>query len=195
MKTISTLLVACLALAVAPACRAQAANSFRIHLKLDGIDGESSDTGHNGEIDVVTFKAGVMQRALANAAGGGASAGASDFKPLTVFKYLDLASAKLFLACATGQHIKTATLTVENTGSETATPARPLGVFFKIVLTDVLVASVNEDSSTTDQLGNLVESISLSYSKIQWNYNQNFGGEPGPTVTGGFDVRANKKLP
>src|SRR5437868_463365 len=75
-------------------------------LKVDGIDGDAQDSDHNGEIALVSFHAGVSQRALQTYAGSGASATKSDFSPIKVFKFVDKASAKLFLACATGQVIK-----------------------------------------------------------------------------------------
>src|SRR6266704_1530243 len=139
-------------------------DSLKIYLKLDGIDGEATAAGHNGDIEVASFKLSVTQRGL-NLAGGTASAGASDFKPLTIYKFIDLASPKIFIACASGRLIKTATLVVESTVADQASsPPRPQGPFFKIVLSNVLIANVNEDAATTDQQGNIVETVALSYS-------------------------------
>lgn len=161
--------------------------AVEIFLHIDGIDGNSLDQDHVGDISVVSFKAGVMQRGL-GLAGGAASAATSDFKPLTVYKFIDQASPKLFLACATGQHAATATLTVRKTG------AQPFD-FFIIKLRDVIISSVNADADTTDANGTLVETVSLSYTRIEWTFvPQRDDGSAGTPIIGGFDVRSNKKL-
>lgn len=161
--------------------------AIEIFLHIDGIDGDSTVRDHLGDINVVSFRAGVMQRGL-NLAGGAASAATSDFKPLSIYKFIDQASPKLFLACATGLHAPTATLTVRKSAS------RPFD-FFIIRLTDVIVSNVNADADTTDANGTLVETVALSYTRIEWTFiPQQDDGSAGTPVIGGFDVRGNKKL-
>ena len=51
------------------------------------------------------------------------------------------------------------------------------------------------DASTTDSEGNLVETVTLSYTEIRWTYTPaNPAGGSGTPVTGGFNVKTNKKL-
>jgi len=185
MKIKHLLLVAALFTCSSQSASAQAYKTF---LKIEGITGSSTNTGHEGEIDVLSYKAGVVQRALTNLAGGGATSATSDFKPLTIFKGIDLATPPLLVSCAFGQHFPTATLSIFKLSNGVLRP------FFKIVLSDVVIASVNEDSDTTDQTGVLVETVSLSYSKIQWtfSYQNSQGNFTDETI--GFDVKANKKF-
>ena len=171
-----------------------------IHLKIESgtlsaplIAGESTYPGHVGEIDIASFKLGVTQKGLLSAGTTGAGAGKSQFTPLTVYKYLDKATPQLFVACALGSHYKTATLTISepsNTGFA-ASPGRHSGDFFTVVLQDVFVVGVNQDASSTDSNGNLLETIDLSYLKITWSYT----AADGSVTSGGFDVVHNKKLP
>jgi type VI secretion system secreted protein Hcp len=160
---------------------------FDIFLKLPGIPGESNSETHLGEIDVVNFRTSVLEKGTGTV-GSGAGVGKPDFRPLTIYKQIDKSSPVLFLTCATGRHLPKATLSVDRIGDFNFT-------FFTIVLTDVLVSSINDASETTDNEGNLLETITLDYSKIEWTFiPQNSDGTPGTPVKGGFDVKNNKKL-
>ena len=182
------------------------AQSTVCFLKIEGampaIEGESTYTGHEKEIQVVSFQSGVTQTISIGKGGGGAGAGKAEFSSLKVFKYVDKASPALFVACAAGKHIPTATLFVV---SPPAATAAALGVavtasdaFFKIVLTDAFVSSVNESGDHTDSQGNLLETITLEYSTIAWIYTptdpQTSLPDPTKTVKGGWDIVRNKKL-
>ena len=75
--------------------------------------------------------------------------------------YLDKASPVLLQRCATGEHIKEATITVRKAGKK-----EPLE-YLIIKLTDILVSNVSSsgagDASTS-------ESVTLNYSKIELEY-------------------------
>jgi type VI secretion system secreted protein Hcp len=124
-------------------------------LKLDGVKGESHDDKHKGEIDILSFSWGASQ--LSTEPAGSGKASVHDF---SIGHVLDLASPKLALACATGQHIPTGLLTVRKAGK---TPVE----FLKITMTDVLVSSFSwgesHGTAPTDQ-------FSLNFSKIQITY-------------------------
>lgn len=178
------------------------AESFNIYLKIDpagslNVQGESNAENHKNEIEVASFKAGILQKG-AVFAGSGVGAGKAELTPLTIYKFLDKASAPLFVACATGVHFPKATLVIEtpaSLGVQAAAPGRPAGEFFRIELKDVVITSVNHDASTTDYEGNLVETVTLSYTEIRWTYTPaNTDGGAGTPVTGGFNVKTNKKL-
>jgi type VI secretion system secreted protein Hcp len=202
MKTFTSLLAA-----VFTACSLTAssfAESFSIFLKIDPavsltVQGESTAPNHVGEIDVASFKAGVLQKGT-TFAGSGVSAGKAELTPLTIFKFLDKASPSLFVACVTGVHFPKATLFIENAAPPqgalaAAPPDRPPGEFFRIELKDVVITSLNQNADTTDSNGNLVETVTLSYTEIRWTYTPaTAAGGAGTPVTGGFNVKTNKKL-
>jgi type VI secretion system Hcp family effector len=67
--------------------------------------------------------------------------------------------------------------------------------YFDIVLSDVLVSSVNDSTETTDAEGNLLETVSFEYAKIEWTYTpRDEKGAPETPVKGGYDLKLNKKL-
>jgi type VI secretion system secreted protein Hcp len=184
-KAIFTTLTLCI---VGLANVSRAGGNDQCFLKIDGIQGESHNYRHVGEIDLVGFRSGLMQKVISSL-GGGAGAGKPEFSPLKVFKYIDKASIPIFVACATGKNLKKATLSIVKSGGEIPSD------YFVIVLSDVFVSSVNDSTETTDGEGNLLETVSLEYSKIEWTYTpQNDDGSPGTALKGGWDLKLNKKL-
>jgi len=158
----------------------------RWFIKLDGIPGDSVDAAHKDWIDVQSWSWGVAN-AGALASGGGGGAGKATFQDLAVAAQLGRASPKVFLACATGQHIKEATL------SGVTASGKGKGVeFLTIRLRDVLVVS--------HQLGDSIgvapgDQFALSYARIEISYEpQSATGQAAPAVTAGYDLTANKKV-
>ena len=79
------------------------------YLKIDGIEGESSDDKHKGEMECISFTLGASQTG-SGAAGGGSGAGKVEIHDMVFHKKVDKGSPKLFLAIASHKHHKTATL-------------------------------------------------------------------------------------
>src|SRR5688500_8749826 len=86
-------------------------------IKLDGINGESADAKHKDEIDVESWSWGETN---AGAAGSGRSAGAGkvSMQDFHFVMRLNRASPALMRACATGEHIKSATLSARKAGKD-----------------------------------------------------------------------------
>ena len=78
-------------------------------IKFDGIKGESADVKHKDEIDVESWTWGETNTG-GTAPGGGGGAGKVSMQDFQFVMRLNRASPALMKACATGQHIKTATL-------------------------------------------------------------------------------------
>jgi type VI secretion system secreted protein Hcp len=123
-------------------------------LKLDGIPGVSKDQA--GAIDVLSWSWGVSQSASIGSATGGAGAGKASPSSIVITKTTDSASPLLFKACANGQHIRTAVLTVRKSGGQQG--------YMTITLSDVLISSV-----TAGPKGSEVptESITLNFTKME----------------------------
>ena len=111
-------------------------------LKLDGVDGESTDDKHKGEIDVESFSWGVSQTGT-HSVGGGGGAGKAQFHDFSFTKVISKASPVLFQACASGQHIKQAVFIGETAGSTD----RGGSQFLKYTFSDILVSSYQEGGS------------------------------------------------
>jgi type VI secretion system secreted protein Hcp len=156
------------------------------YLKLTGIDGESQDHKHKGEIDVESWSWGETQSGTGHA-GGGHGGGKVSMQDFHFVMKLNKASPKLMLACATGEHIKEGLLTCRKAGTQQQE-------FFKIKMTDILVSSFqtggsgHSDIIPTDQ-------ISINFAKIEFEYKeQKPDGTLGGVTKAGYDVKANKKL-
>ena len=69
-------------------------------LKIDGVDGESTDDKHKGEIELESFSFGASNAGSFQSGGGGGS-GKVVMADMHIVKKVDKASAKLFTSCAT----------------------------------------------------------------------------------------------
>jgi len=155
-------------------------------LKIDTIDGESTDDKHKGEIDLESWSWGETQSGTSSGQGGG-GAGKVSMQDFHFVMKINKASPKLMLACATGQHIPKAVLVCRKAGTEQQE-------FFKVTMSDLLVSSYqtggsgHSDIVPTDQ-------ISLNFSKIEFEYKeQKPDGSLGGAVKAGYDLKANKKV-
>ena len=86
-----------------------------IFAKIDGIKGESLDDRHKDEVEVLSWSWGVTQSGSITLGGGG-GAGKATFNDFSFTHHLDKASPNLLKACATGEHIKEATITMRKAG-------------------------------------------------------------------------------
>jgi type VI secretion system secreted protein Hcp len=152
-------------------------------LKIDGVAGESADAKHKGEIEVVAWSWGEAQ--TPRPPGGGGGAGKVQMQDLRFTARTSKASPRLLLACAAGEHLKSAVLTVRKAGK---TPHE----YFKLTLTDVRVSSFHLGSLAGDQP---MDEAALAYSRIEVEYRpQKADGSAGPPVKAGWDLKTNKKL-
>ncbi|MCP3874696.1 MAG: type VI secretion system tube protein Hcp, partial [Desulfobacteraceae bacterium] len=70
--------------------------AYDAFIKIDGIDGESTDDKHHGWIEIIRHGMGVKQTVSTTASSaGGASAERADFSDFSIRKYLDKSSPKL----------------------------------------------------------------------------------------------------
>jgi type VI secretion system secreted protein Hcp len=156
----------------------------RWFLKIDGIAGESTDANHRDEIDLQSWSWGVSQSDTSGGPSSGAGAGKASFDDFHFVSRISKASPPLFLACASGSHIKSATLSgVRSAGGIKGGDAE----FLKIKMTDLLVTSqLLGDSPDAEP----AEQISFNFSKLELTYVP----QSQPPVTAGWDVKLNKKI-
>ena len=154
-------------------------------LKIDGIPGESMDTKHKDEIQVRSYKFGEAQ-AGTMAFGGGGGAGKVQMRDFQFTMTVNKASPKLFLACATGDHIQTAVFVGRKAGGKEQRE------FLKVVFTDVLVSSFETEG--TESSGVLpTDVIALNFAAIEIEYKpQNADGTLGAAVKVKYDLKQMK---
>ncbi|MDF0665094.1 MAG: type VI secretion system tube protein Hcp [Nitrospira sp.] len=149
-------------------------------LKIDGIQGESTDDRHRGEIELDAWSFG---RAVSGALQpGGAGAGRFNAPDFHFTAKISQASPMLFLACATGKHMLKATMTGRRAGDRTQD-------YLKVTLTDVVVSSYQQSGSGGSGVVPL-DQVSLNYAKIELEYRRiNPDGSLGGPVMVSFDVK------
>lgn len=131
-----------------------------LFFKIGDIKGESQDDKHKDEIEVLSWSWGMVQPG-SMASGGGGGMGKVSFNDLSFTHYVDKATPNLMKACATGDHIKEATLTVRKAGK---TPQE----FMLIKIKDVIITHVAPSGSAGD--GGMMESISLQFGNVDLEY-------------------------
>jgi type VI secretion system secreted protein Hcp len=135
--------------------------AFDAFLKIEGIDGESTDRDHKGEIEILSWSWGETNTGTSGTGGGG-GAGKVSMQDFHFTMQVSKASPELMKACATGKHFKEATLTARKAGQRQQE-------FLKIKLTDVLVSSYQTDGNTKDKEFPLpTDQISLNFVKIDF---------------------------
>ncbi len=151
---------------------------FDCFLKIDGIDGESHDDKHKGEIDVASWSWGATQGGTQSSGGGGA--GKVAMGDLHVQMTVSKASPKLMLAVASGKHIEKAVLTCRKAG-------KTQQEYLKITLTDILVSSYQTEVNGSAGIVP-TEDVGLNFSKIEFEYReQKPDGSLGGSVKAGWD--------
>ena len=156
-------------------------------LKIDGIQGESTDSKHKGEIQVESFSWGAVQSG-GHGGGGGGGAGKVQMQDFHFVMTVNKASPKLFLACARGDHIKHATFAARSSGGKSQQE------FLVYKFSDVLVSSYQTGGSAAgDTLP--MDQISFNFRRIDLEYRpQNPNGTLGQPEKAGWDVKAKKPV-
>ena len=153
-----------------------------IFAKIGDIKGESLDAKHKDEIEVFSFSWGVANSGSA-APGGGGGAGKATFQDLSIVHGIDKATPALLKACATGLHIKDATITHRKAGTGQQE-------YLIIRLNDVTITAVSH-AGAEDQP--YAESVSLKFAKVDLEYRpQRQDGSLDPGLHFKFDLKANK---
>jgi type VI secretion system secreted protein Hcp len=157
-----------------------------IFIKIGDIKGESMDTAHKDEIDVLQWGWGMTQSGNMHAGGGG-GAGKVDIRDLSITKYVDKSSPNLMMHCSAGKHIDKVTLTVRKAGGESPVE------YVVINLEEVLITSLDTGGSRGDD--RLTEHVSLNFAKVSVDYQPQKadGSKDGGPVKYGWNIRTNTK--
>lgn len=151
-------------------------------LKIDGIPGEATDSKHSNEVDLISWSWGETN-AGSHGSGGGGGAGKVAMQDFSFTMRVNKASPKLFLACASGQHIASALLTCRKAGKQQQE-------YLKISFTNLLVSSYQTGGSEGDVVP--VDQIAFNFAKIELTYSpQKPDGSLGSPVIANYNVETN----
>jgi type VI secretion system secreted protein Hcp len=127
----------------------------------DGVRGESSLAGYEGKIELLSFSHGVAMQMTGDISNTERTSGRPSHQDFTVTKYLDAASPVLNQACCEGKEFPQAHVIIgRNDG-------RSLIELMRYTLRGVLISSISIGGGGGDKP---VETLTLNYNKIEWNY-------------------------
>lgn len=153
-------------------------------MDLKGVTGESQDSKHKGQIDVLAWSWGASNSGTFHMGGGGGS-GKANVQDISFTKYVDLSTTTLWEGCMMGKHYDSATLTCRKAGG-----TNPVD-FLVIVMTDVLITSVTTGGSGGED--RLTENVSVNFAKVQVTYTeQSKTGAKGATPTFTYNIASNE---
>jgi type VI secretion system secreted protein Hcp len=154
-----------------------------IFAKIGDIKGESLDDKHKDEIEILSWSWGLANHSAPAPAGGGGGAGKASFHDLSFTHKIDKASPVLMQSCATGVHLKEATITHRKAG-------KGQQEFLVVKMNDVIITSVtNQDVNA----GNAVETVTLAFAKVDLAYSpQKADGSFDAGIHFKYDIKASK---
>ena len=153
-----------------------------IFAKIGDIKGESADAKHKDEIEVLSFSWGVANSGGLEI-GSGAGAGKATFQGLTIVHNIDKASPLLLNACATGLHLKEATITHRKAG-------KGQQEFLIVKVNDVIITAVAHGGTTAQPAS---ETVTLAFAKVDFEYKpQKPDGSLDAGIHFKYDLKANK---
>lgn len=154
-----------------------------IFAKIGDIKGESLDSKHKDEVEVLSFSWGVTNDGAIRGGSGGGE-GKASFHDLSFVHNIDKASPVLMQACASGVHMKEATITHRKAG-------KGQHEFLIVKMNDVIITSVTHvDSGDSGR----PENVSLAFAKVDLEYRpQKADGSLGAGIHFKYDIKGNKE--
>jgi len=160
--------------------------AFDAFMKVDGIDGESTDDKHKDWIELISFSHGLVQPVSGSrSTSGAASSERCDHQDFSIVKKLDKASPELYLHCCHGRHIPKITVELcRATADKTK--------YMAFDLEDVIVTSVMPSGTGGGDLP--MENVTFNYGKITWSYTttDHRTGKTGGEIVKFWDLTLNK---
>jgi type VI secretion system secreted protein Hcp len=131
-------------------------------LKINGVEGESTDKTHPKEIDVLAWSWGMSNSGTTHS-GAGTGAGKANVQDFSFTKYLDKSSPALMLGALKGEIFTEANFVVRRTPSS-GSPYE----YLKLKLENVLVTSISGGGAGNED--RLTENVTLNFSKFKLEY-------------------------
>jgi type VI secretion system secreted protein Hcp len=154
-----------------------------VFLKIDGVEGESQDGKHKGEIDIMSWSFGLSQTG-SQSWGGGGGAGKVNMQDFHFTMKVNKASTKLQEFVCSGKHIDKAVLTCRKAGGK----QEPYYIF---KFADLLISSYQTGAASEEP----TEQISFNFAKYEVEYKQQDAkGTVGSPVKFGWDQKKNQKV-
>ena len=136
------------------------------YLQIDGIKGESTDSAHQGWIELTSAHWGVTQpMSTSTSTAGGHTTGHSEHRTLSVTKLADLASPVLMQHCSMGKTIPKAKIEFMRADGDGKRVK-----YYQVELENVMLSDM--DQVMHEGGGIVQDAIGLCFSKVKWTYTQ-----------------------
>ncbi len=151
--------------------------AFDAYLKIEGVEGEATDSKHAKWIEIQSFTHG--------AATPSATTARPAFSDLCFTKFTDKSSPVLDQSCAQGKVFPSATIELVTADANRAR-------FYQIVLSNVVATSISAMGNANDAAVKPAESVCLSFSQITWTYTElDASGVPAGDIRAWWDLAQN----
>lgn len=156
-----------------------------ILMNIKDVPGTSLMTGFEKQMELMSYSHGVSLQVTGDVSNTERTSGKSRHQDFHVTKYLDKASPLLNQKCCEGTDLGDVTITVGRNDNGTVIP------LIIYTLSKTVISSVSVGGGGGDKP---VESVSLNYAAIKWDYTaqKEEGGKDG-TVAGSWDLGKNAK--
>lgn len=159
-----------------------------IFMKLEGIDGESTDDKHKKWFELFSYNHGVSQPVSGASGTGGRTGGRADFQEFNVVKTIDNATPDLHIYCATGKHIPKIEVEICQATEEKH-------CFMKYTMEKCVVSSISANGDKEGEDTRPTENLSFAYGQITWEYTPiGHDGTPGAATERAWSLEENKKV-
>ena len=138
--------------------------TFDAFLKLGDLKGESVKPGHEGEIDILSWRFGVLQPGSGGTSGHGGGAGAGKVLPqdLNIVKFIDTSSVVLLRSCCEGSAFDNVKINFFDSSKSDTIP------YLQWELTKARVTSYIANGASGDDRPS--ETITLNYEEFKVTY-------------------------
>jgi len=138
---------------------------MKAYMKINGIDGEATETGHEKWIEVAEFHHGVHLDGVKSVSGRShLMTGTASTREFVISKSLDAASPNINAWCAQAKPISDVTLHVLSTADGKT------NVDYEVMLTNTIITSVSISGGGEKKESLPEETVAMRFGKISWEY-------------------------
>lgn len=149
----------------------------------EDIKGECLLKGHEQELELLSYNHGLAMQVTSDQSNTARTSGKPMLGEFSVTKYMDAASPKLYDYLLRGADIGTVTVTI---GRNDDGSVLPLIVY---TLEETLISNISTGGGGGDKP---VETLSMNFTRIQWEYKQQDPGVEGKgAVTAVWNIKTN----